>query len=188
MKLKILAVLGAAVALAGCNYSSPFPVAKIRALIEPGIGFEIDASGKVTVAGSSIQFQADAGSTGGTIVSYSTRYLNTFNNEIIPGDSTVVGNLSAQVAPGILCDAYKEGSVSGAGCSTLSPGAFFAPGPKSVQQVFQVLQVSIVDVMLAARGAGIPITGWRAEITFNGTVNGANFSWTQIEPIIFPLK
>lgn len=185
---KLLVTLGAIVALTSCGLTG-VGTADIKADITPGFGFEVDDKGAITIPGASVQFWAMPGSAGATITDYTVEFLDTNNVPFNPTDYKVTGTLGVKVASGFACEDVPSGSTGSTSCALTDPTTVSAAGPRSEEVQFQVLQGDVAIAMINRDLQSLTSTGWKARITFNGVDDsGRAFSFTHLEPVIWPLK
>ncbi|MFN3266176.1 MAG: hypothetical protein ACK41E_04980 [Deinococcales bacterium] len=178
MKTKFLLAAVAAVSLAGCSLDqfNFLPSTKIRAQIS---ALEIDgeitrATGSYSVKQTSqtITFQAASGSLGAVITSFEARYEDQSGNPI--GANPRPQTLNQAVEPGKTCTA-----VGSATSCTFEPGKI--SNPVSVSLLSE--EAAVLFLTKSAEN-GVPLSGWRARITFFGTnSNGVPFTWEEVQAI-----
>jgi hypothetical protein len=175
MKTKFLALVAAsAVTLMGCSLDQLnfLPTAKIRAQISAlAIEGEITrATGaySITQTSQTITFQAAAGSMGAVVTGFEARYEDQSGNLI--GANPRPNTLNQAVDAGKTC--------TDKGC-TYELGKISAPATASL-----LSEEAAVLFLNASAVRGVPLSGWRARITFFATnANGVAFSWEEVQAI-----
>jgi hypothetical protein len=185
---KLLVTLGAIVALTSCGLTG-VGTADIKADITPGFGFEVDDELKITIPGPDVQFWAAPGSAGALITDYEIAFLDSAGAPFRSTDYKVSGSLPVKVASGFACESVPSGSTGGTSCSINDPTTIAAAGPKSEIMEFTTIQGDVPEALLNHYAETGMSMGWYARITFNGVDdNGRPITWSQNEPIIWPLS
>lgn len=179
MNLRILGALAVvATLLSACSFSL-LPTRDITAGFEPtALGFEIDDSGKVTVAPLTVTFSARHGSIGATIEGYRIEFFDKDDNPKLAGDTTLFasGALNVDVKPGLSCD---EGAANDSyRCTVNDTGVRFVTGPSVSVSNFISLDEPILAAIVASNQ-----NGDYAHVVFYGTDDLNRFFETQPQEV-----
>ncbi len=163
MNFKLVRVAGLMVALAflsACSMFTPEAPDRLMLGLSPTneLGYEIDASGIVTIETRELVLSTKAGMPQTNVTGYRIEYFDQF--DFLVGSTTLEPqSLSITVPAGIVCD--EPNPV--VGCTSFSAGA--RPGPGMAVDVPGLGdQLLNADIAIANAAAGSP-TGWYAVLT-----------------------
>ena len=133
------------------------------------LGYEVDED-TITITSRNLVFRNTAGQVGVTLTGLLVEFFDENDAAAPAGDNSMVISLNVYVPPGIQC--LEPDPVLG--CTMLSDGARFAPGPQvETEQGYQLLPATVAVAHVLA---GQPV-GWHADLTFTGfTAIGQTFS------------
>lgn len=179
MNLRLLGALAiVATLLSACSFSL-LPTRDITAGFEPSaLGFEIDDSGKITVASHVVTFSARHGSIGATIEGYYIEFFDKDDNPKLAGDAILYasGALNVDVKPGLSCD--EGASDESYRCTINDTNVKFVTGPSVTIANFISLDAPMVEAILANNQ-----NGDYAHVVFYGTDDLNRFFETQPQEV-----
>jgi hypothetical protein len=187
MKLKFIAILGFMGIITACN-SLVGPSAVIHASFSD---VSVDITRNATTGTYSlllnpttITFQADAGSLGATVETYSARFLDGAGQTV--SGEVVTDTLNVNVEPGLIC---TDGV--GSKCTLFSKGLNYVVGPKSSASTSKPLSnyETALNWLGTYISTGTPPGDWRIELTFKGKdANRFPISWVEKTNLRFTVK
>jgi len=141
---------------------------------EKPVGFEVDETGKITVAGTPFKVYVKAGALGGLLKQYEVLYVQNDDTEAIPGDPGSRGSLAVRIPRGCAedvpsCKDYKA----------------------TFSEPFGGLSLSgqVAKAMYEAWLAGGATLNWRMKIQWTAEDdNGIQHQWVQEYSIVFPVR
>jgi hypothetical protein len=124
------------------------------------LGYEVSED-TITITARNLVFRNTAGQVGVTLTGLLIEFFDENDAAAPAGDNANVISLNVYVPPGIQC--VDPDPVLG--CTMLSEGARFAPGPQvTTEQAYQLLPITVAVAHITA---GQPV-GWHADLTFTG--------------------
>lgn len=178
---RTLPVLALAVALSACSMFAAPNANRLLFGLTPSneLGYEVDTSGRITIANRTVVISTRAGGPVTTVTGYHVEYYNA-SGSLVGATYDDPRSLNITLPAGFLCDTPDPV----VGCNSLSEGA--RPGPGiPVELPAGSLQLLNVDIAQQHRDANYP-TGWYAAVTlFYDNAFGA-FSQTYNVAIVAP--